>query len=181
MLEQKDFQSLECFLAQKGPVMEQWFEKARNDESLAIKKPKALTVVEGRSGIRRIAIRNHQILADSPPEWAGYNLGASAPEILLGALGACLSHMYLVVAGIKKLQIHKLEIETSGELDLRKGGQNHEDQVPGIDNIHYVVYIDSELTNEQLETLRQDVEKVCPLYNLIKNPNSISSDFVRIK
>lgn len=51
--------------------------------------------------------------------------------------------MYLVVAGIKKLPIKKLEIKTSGEVDLREGGEGNEDETPGIDNIHYIVYIDS--------------------------------------
>lgn len=63
---------------------------------------------------------------------------------------------------------------------MRKGSQDHEDEIPGIDNIHYVVYIDSELTDEQLDKLRVDVEKVCPLYNLIKNPNTITSSYVRV-
>lgn len=175
-----DPQSLEGFLIQKGPVMEKWFNQAAEDASIAVKKPKALTAVEGRSGVRRITIRNHQILADSPQEWVGYNLGASAPEILLGALGACLSHMYLVVAGIKKLPISKLEIETSASLDLRKGGKNHEDELPGLDNIHYVVRIKSDLSDEQLENLKIEVENVCPMYSVIKNPNTITSSFVRI-
>lgn len=67
--------------------MSQWFEKALGNKSenelIAIKHPKVNTVVEGKSGIRRIKIQEHQIIADSLPEWIGYNLRPSAPEILL--------------------------------------------------------------------------------------------------
>lgn len=176
-----DSQSLQAFLVQKGKFMEKWFHCAQNNDAIAIKKPTTLTVVEGRSGIRRIKIRNHEIIADSPPEWAGYNLGPSAPEILLGGLGACISHMFLVVAGLKKLPINKLEVETSGELDLRKGGKGYENLTPGLDNIHYKVRIDTELSDKQLDELRVEVEKVCPMYNVIKNPNTITSSYERIK
>ncbi|KAG0678785.1 hypothetical protein C6P40_000364 [Pichia californica] len=175
-----DSQSLQAFLVQKGLFMDKWFKCAQNNDLIAIKKPKALTIVEGRSGVRRINIRNHQIIADSPPEWAGYNLGPSAPEIVLGGLGACISHMFLVVAGLKNLPINKLEVETSGELDLRKGGIGHEHETPGLDNIHYTVRIDTKLTDSELNSLRTEVEKVCPMYNVIKNPQTITSSFVRI-
>jgi hypothetical protein len=39
---------------------------------------------EGRSGVRRIRIRDFQVISDSPPDFAGYNLGASSPELQLG-------------------------------------------------------------------------------------------------
>lgn len=35
---------------------------------------------EGRSGIRRIRIRDFQILADTPDDFAGYNFGPGSPE-----------------------------------------------------------------------------------------------------
>ena len=47
---------------------------------------------EGRSGVRRVRIREHQIISDSPPDFAGYNLGASSPEQQLGVLGSCVTH-----------------------------------------------------------------------------------------
>ena len=54
--------------------------------------------VEGRSGVRRIRIRDHQVVTDSPPDFAGYNLGPGSPELQLGILGSCLAHSYLIQA-----------------------------------------------------------------------------------
>ena len=36
---------------------------------------------EGRSGVRRIRIRDFQTLSDSPPDFAGYNFGPGSPEL----------------------------------------------------------------------------------------------------
>jgi hypothetical protein len=49
--------------------------------------------VEGRSGVRRIRIRDFQIISDSGPELAGYDLGPSSPELQLGVLGSCVTHV----------------------------------------------------------------------------------------
>lgn len=42
-------------------------------------KLRARTKAEERSGVRRIRIRHHQILSDSPPDFAGYDLGPASP------------------------------------------------------------------------------------------------------
>ena len=157
---------LPAYLKVKGPTMKSFYDAAlaANKDEDVIKRVTSKTVVEGRSGIRRITIRNHQIIADSPPAWCGYDLGASAPEILLGALTACISHMYLVVGGIQNVKFLSLEVEASGSLDLRRGSEGHEDKIPGIQNIAYTVFISSDETKQTLEELHALVEKICPLY-----------------
>ena len=57
---------------------------------------KATVRAEGRSGIRRIRIRDFQIISDSGPDFAGYNLGPTSPELQLGVLGSCLTHIFLI-------------------------------------------------------------------------------------
>ncbi|GMF06045.1 unnamed protein product [Ambrosiozyma monospora] len=178
-------QSLEAYLQVKGPAMATYFEnalgKTKKHEELAVKTPKVVTTVEGRSGVRRIKIRNHQVLADAPPAWAGYDLGSSAPELLLGALGACLSHMYIVVAAIQKIPFTSVEVETSGTVDMRKGHPGFEDQVPGITDLEYTIYLGGGgLTPDGFKKLQEDVEKVCPVYNLVKNKNEITPHIVNI-
>lgn len=175
-------QSLNAFLKVKGPAMTKYFESAMGTTEEHIKNAVSVkttrTVVEGRSGVRRVFIRDHQILADSPPAWCGYNLGPAAPEIALGALGACIAHMYLAVAGMKQIDMESLEIETTGSLDLRKGGEGFEDEIPGLDNINYTVFLESNASEDVLKELHASVEKVCPIFNLIKYPNNITSKVV---
>jgi hypothetical protein len=57
-----------------------------------------LARVAGGSGVRPVSIREFTIVTDSAPALAGYNLGPTAPELLLASLASCLAHTYLIVA-----------------------------------------------------------------------------------
>jgi len=65
---------------------------------LGAKTLSAQVTAEGRSGIRRVRIRDFQLVTDAPPDLAGYNLGPSAPELLLGSLGSCIVHTLMLQA-----------------------------------------------------------------------------------
>ena len=64
---------------------------------------------EGRSGIRRIRIRDFQVISDSDAHFAGYDLGPSSPELQLGVLGSCLTHTFLIQAatlGVRRVSLN---------------------------------------------------------------------------
>ena len=62
---------------------------------------KASVKAEGRSGVRRLRIRDHQVISDSPPNFAGYDLGPSSPELQLGATHApARSHCFSSASSI---------------------------------------------------------------------------------
>jgi hypothetical protein len=65
----------------------------------------AKVTAEGRSGVRRIRIRDFQILSDSPPDFAGYNFGPGSPELQLGVLGSCLTHIFLIQAADRQVPL----------------------------------------------------------------------------
>ncbi len=84
------------YLAQKRQAL---LDRRRRiaDGSLGPVPLKARATAEGRSGVRRIRVRDFQVVTDSPPDFAGYDLGPSSPELVLGALGSCLNHSYLIL------------------------------------------------------------------------------------
>jgi hypothetical protein len=53
---------------------------------------RAVARVAGGSGVRPVSIREFTIVTDSAPALAGYNLGPTAPELLLASLASCLAH-----------------------------------------------------------------------------------------
>ncbi|MGL4287729.1 MAG: OsmC family protein [Phreatobacter sp.] len=136
---------------------------------------------EGRSGIRRIRIRDFQVVTDSPPDFAGYNLGPSSPELQLGVLGSCLTHSYLIQAAIHKVPIEALEVEVTGTLD---GRGSHPDfpQVPvHPHDLSYTVRIVSPASAKVIASLEEAVERFCPILNLLKKPQAISGAIDLIK
>lgn len=48
-------------------------------------------------------------------------------------------------------------------------------------NFRYEVLIDSPASDEELAHLHAEVERVCPILNLIRNPQPVSGTVVRIR
>lgn len=92
---------------------------ARDPLTIEPARLKAHVSAEGRSGVRRIRIRDHQVLSDSPADYAGYDLGPSSPELLLGCLGSCLTHIFLIKAAEAQLPLDALDVDIEGDLDPR--------------------------------------------------------------
>ena len=128
---------------------------------------------EGRSGVRRIRIRDFQIVSDSPPDFAGYDLGPSSPELQLGVLGSCLTHVFLIQAADLQVPIDALEVDVTGQMDPRAGkaGFAHIPIYPH--DIAYTVHISSPAAPEEIAALHAAVERACPILNLLLNPQTI--------
>ena len=131
---------------------------------------------EGRSGVRRIRIRDHQVISDSPPDFAGYHLGPSSPELQLGVLGSCVTHIFLIQAALRQVPLTSLEVEVSGVIDPRGGKPGHESTPIWPHNIAYTVHIDSPASQADIDALFQAVEQTCPILNLLRNPQQIHAE-----
>lgn len=134
--------------------------------------------VEGRSGIRRIRIRDHQVISDSAPDFAGYDLGPGSPELQLGVLGSCLTHIFLIQAASRQVPLDSLSVDVSGQLDPRSGRPGFEDVPVYPHNIAYTVHIASPASDEEINSLFEAVERACPILNLLVNPQQIKGSLV---
>lgn len=135
---------------------------------------------ESRSGIRRIRIRNFQIISDSGPDFAGYDLGPTSPELQLGVLGSCLTHVFLIQAAQRNVPLDSLEVEVTGQIDPRSGQPGYEHIPVYPHNIAYTVHLTSSASEEEVAALHQAVERACPILNLLINPQQISGSVVHI-
>lgn len=137
---------------------------------------KANVRAEGRSGVRRLRIREHQVISDSPPDFAGYNLGPSSPELQLGVLGTCVTHIFLIQASLRQVPLESLEVEVSGIIDPRGGKPGHEATPIWPHDIGYTVHVDSPASREDIDALFEAVEQTCPILNLLRNPQTIRAE-----
>jgi uncharacterized OsmC-like protein len=133
----------------------------------------------GRSGIREVRIREFQIVTDTPPYFAGYGLGPNAPELMLGAFASCLAHTALIIAADQKLSFDSLEVEVSGLMDPFATSPGHEHIPVAPHNIDYKLHIDSTESSERLAALHAAVQKRCSLFNLLKDPQTITGEVVQ--
>ena len=165
--------TLNEYLAQKKAAYD--ILKARALEPGAEPKTlKARVTAEGRSGVRRIRIRDHQIVSDSGPEFAGYDLGPASPEIQIGIVGSCVTHIFLIQAADRNVPLESLEVDVSGQIDPRAGKPGFEHIPVYPHNITYTVHIVSSASEQEIAELHAAVEKVCPILNLLRNPQTIT-------
>lgn len=149
--------------------------------SIGASKLKARVTAEGRSGVRRIRIRDFQVISDSPPDFAGYDLGPSSPELQLGVLGSCLTHSYEIQAALLQIPLQKLDVELSAVIDPRAGSPGHEATPVFPHNIAFTVNIVADVSAPTIEELRANVERTCPILNLLRNPQTLTGSIAHTR
>lgn len=167
--------TLNEYLGQKKDALLQRRAKIRSGELAAVTL-KASASAEGRSGVRRIRIRDFQVITDSPPDFAGYNLGPSSPELLLGALSSCLTHTFLIHAADQDVPLHSVQAEVSATIDPRGGSEGNEGIPVFPHEIGYLVTLVSPASADEITRLQAAVEKFCPILNLLKRGNDIRGE-----
>jgi len=136
--------------------------------------------VEPHTGLRRVFLGKdgyHQQLHDSAPELLGYGLAPTVEEHLLGVTGTCLVHIFEVQAGGRNVLLDSLELTVDGDLGPRFG--RNAAGPARFSNIRYKARIESPATEQEVDALRQSVEDTCPLYNLVKDEQTLEGRIVR--
>jgi uncharacterized OsmC-like protein len=104
---------------------------------------------------------------DEPVELAGTNRYANPQEHLIAALNACMTVGYVAQCALRGIVLDKLEIETTGEIDLR-GFLGLDPSVPnGYEALSYTVRIQGDATPAQFKEVHAAVMATSPnFYNL---------------
>ena len=125
----------------------------------------------GKEIKRRFAIK-----ADEPFELLGENTSPNPQELLMAALNACITVGYVAGAAVNGITLSKLEIETSGQLDLRGFLCIDPDVKPGYESMQYVVRIAGNGTPEQFREIHENVIKTSPNYFNISRPIRLDAE-----
>jgi uncharacterized OsmC-like protein len=132
--------------------------------------------VEGGTGLRHVRVGDHrfQFLHDTARTLAGFDLGPTVEEHQLGVMGTCLTHIFEIQAAQRQVPLDGLEVEVKGTLTARTNGEGAR-----LRDVRYTVFITSPAAAGEIDGLRQAVESVCPIYNLLKDPQAISGRVIR--
>ena len=152
----------------------------QQDSSKALVRFSVATRWTGRTGSRSAVkgyeiggehiAREFEILADEPEELLGANSAPNPQELLMSAINACMTVGYVAGASLHGITLDALEIETTGQLDLR-GFLGLDDAVPpGYEEIDYTVRISGNGTKEQFEEIHRTVMRTSPNYFNMARP-----------
>jgi uncharacterized OsmC-like protein len=120
--------------------------------------------------------RQFKINVDEPLELLGENTAPNPQELLMTALNACITVGYVAGAAVKGITLEKVEIETTGQLDLRGFLGIDPNVKPGYESLRYVVRIKGNGTKEQFEEIHQNVIKTSPNYFNISQPVRLDAE-----
>ncbi len=128
-------------------------------------------ITEWRDGARATtAVRHFAIRSDEPPSLGGSDLAPNAVELLLSALGACLSVGFIYNAALQGLAIRTLVLEIHGRLDLA-GFLGLPGGTPaGYTDIRVDCRIDSDARPEALGALASRVIATSPVTDTLRRP-----------
>jgi len=126
----------------------------------------------------RIRTREFHVEGDEPEQILGERTAPNAVELLLAALGSCLSVGYAANAAAMGIELDDLRFELSGEVDLRGFLGISEDVRAGYEEVTVTTYIDADASEEELAELREHVEATSPLVDNITNEVPLETDLV---
>jgi uncharacterized OsmC-like protein len=135
--------------------------------------------VDPATGARRLHIRYFNLIHDNPAYLAGNDLGPSAHEHQLGVITSCITHITEIQAATLNIVLDSLSVSAEGTLDLRAGRPGFENVKPYLHDIRYTLHVKSPHPYQEIVALRDAVEAVCPIYNLIISEQKIKGRIVR--
>lgn len=134
--------------------------------------------VEGFDLAGEHVARPFTIDIDEPCELGGSNRHANPQEHLLAALNACMTVGYVAQCALRGITLESLEIETTGDIDLR-GFLGLDPKVPpGYETLSYTVRIKGNGTREQFEDVHAAVMATSPNYYNVANPIALRPTLV---
>ena len=118
--------------------------------------------------LANISVRDVTLPIDEPTERGGTNAGPTPTETAVGALLGCTNVIAHKCADKLGIDIGHLDIEASCDFDRRGVMLSEEIEVP-FQAITLNIKADGPATAAELEQVRNEVQKFCPLAKLFKN------------
>lgn len=165
--------SLRDYLRQKAVAMSAAAE-ARPSPGEWRETVSATCVADDLTGVRKLRIRDWQIVSDSGPAFGGWGLGPSSPELLCGVISTCLTHTYEIGAATLGIPVQRIEVRVTAENnDAGFVGIKTEDP-PVPFNIEATVSLSAPgASPAEVEALHAYAER-CPLTSLIRTANPVT-------
>lgn len=137
------------------------------------------TVTTWTDGARaRTVARSFSIETDEPAPLGGTDRAVDPMELLLAALGTCLTIGWVTGAAKRGLDFRSLVIRVEGDYDLA-GYLALDDGVrPGFSSLRYTVEVDTDAPAAVLEEIRRAAEATSPMFDNVTRPTSIEARVV---
>ena len=125
--------------------------------------------------------REHAAIAvDEPAALGGGDTAPNPAEVLLGAVGTCLSIGYALNAAVRGIELQHLDLEVEGDIDLSVFTGLAEDGNPGYSNIRIRANIKSDAPAEAIQALHEHVVRTSPICSTMSRPVAVTAEVVSL-
>lgn len=149
----------------------------RNEKALslrpAIGQGTAVTRVRVRQGLAcEIEEGPWKLTVDASPKTGGDNMGPNPGILGRAALGSCLAMSYVRWAAVLGVPLSGLEVDIEADYDAR--GEYGVDGAPaGYREVRYVVKIQSDATEEEIQRVLDTGEAHTPYLDVFRHPQQV--------
>jgi uncharacterized OsmC-like protein len=114
------------------------------------------------------------VVAGLHPATGGTGLAACSGDMLLEALVACAGVTLNAVATALGIELRDATLEAEGDLDFRGTLGLSKEASVGFKNISLQVTLDTDASEEQLDTLLRLTERYCVVYQTLAHPPAMT-------
>ncbi len=110
------------------------------------------------------------VAGDHPPELLGTNKGAASVEVLLAALGHCISNGFAMYGAAMGIAVESVTVDIEGDMDMQgmlmlpEPGKVR----PGFQEIRATYHVKSNASRDQLEKLAKMSEDFSPVRDSLR-------------
>ena len=135
----------------------------------------ATCVADDATGVRKLRMRDWELIGDSGPDFGGQSLGPSSPELFCGVISTCLTHTYLIAAATLDIPLDRVEVTvSSSKNDAHFLGIESDDPDLPFDITARVSLEAPDARADQVATLHAYAAERCPLSKLVREPNTVT-------
>ena len=127
----------------------------------------AMTAIGETHARTSVSSRNLSSTIDEPPERGGTNLGLTPTETLMSSLMACTNVISQRIAQGMGVEMGEMKISFSADFN-RLGAMLQEEIETPFSNIVLDIEVATNATPEQLEKIKTDLAKFCPVAKVMR-------------
>lgn len=135
---------------------------------------KVHTVMQGQFRSWSYVGIHNPVIVDEPLHLFGENTAPAPGEIVLSALGGCLSVGITAVATLRQVKLSRLEVFLEADIGNTAawgaGGAQREPAQMGFQEIRVKVLVEGEASREELDDIVKTANFYSPVANTMRNP-----------
>jgi putative redox protein len=117
-----------------------------------------------------VKTRGFEVILDQPENMGGSDLGPRPSELLLAALAACHEVTYRLYADAMDIDLQDIAVSVTGVSDARGFFAVDDTVDAGFSEVYGEIKIVSDASDDDLERLRQAVNRHCPVLDDLRKP-----------